>query len=60
MQQAFNFGQNAILVKGSHQGYTFEENINNSCNEWDVNKIYAIILPPTEAGTVNQPKDSDT
>jgi len=59
MQHAFNFGQNAILVKGSHQGYTFEENINNSCNEWDVNKIYAIILPPTEAGTVNQPKDSD-
>lgn len=59
MQHAFNFGQNAILVKGSHQGYTFEENINNSSNEWDVNKIYAIILPPTEAGTVNQPKDSD-
>ena len=59
MQHAFNFGQNAILVKGSHQGYTFEENINNSCNEWDVNKVYAIILPPTEGGTVDQPKDSD-
>jgi hypothetical protein len=24
MQHAFNFGQNAILVKGSHLGYTFE------------------------------------
>ena len=59
MQHAFNFGQNAILVKGSHLGYTFEENIKNSCTEWDVNKVYAIILPPTESGAVNQPKDSD-
>ena len=59
MQHAFNFGQNAILVKGSHLGYTFEENIRNSCDEWDVNKVYGIILPPTEFGAVNQPKDSD-
>jgi len=59
MQHAFNFGQNAILVKGSHLGYTFEENINNSCREWDVNKVYGILLPPTEFGAVNQPKDSD-
>lgn len=59
IQHAFNFGQNAILVKGSHLGYTFEENINNSCREWDVNKAYGIILPPTEYGAVNQPKDTD-
>ncbi len=59
IQHAFNFGQNAILVKGSHARYTFEENINNSCSEWDVNKAYGIILPPTEYGAVNQPKDSD-
>lgn len=59
MQHAFNFGQNAILVKGSHLDYTFEENINNSCREWDVNKAYGILLPPTEFGRVNQPKDSD-
>jgi hypothetical protein len=59
MQHAFNFGQNAILAKGSHLGYTFEENINNSCREWDVNKVYGILLPPSEAGTVNQPMDSD-
>ena len=50
MQHAFNFGQNAILVKGSHLKYTFEENINNSCREWDVNKIYGILLPPSEYG----------
>ena len=48
IQHAFNFGQNAILVKGSHAGYTFEENINNRCREWDVNKPYRILLPPTE------------
>src|SRR5688572_30333879 len=59
MQHAFNFGQNAILVKGSHLKYTFEENINNSCREWDVNKIYGILLPPSEYGVVNQPEDSD-
>jgi hypothetical protein len=59
MQHAFNFGQNAILVKGSHLGYTFEQNINNSCREWDVNQVYGILLPPTEFGAVNQPNDSD-
>lgn len=59
IQHAFNFGQNAILVKGSHLGYTFEENINNSCHEWDVNKVYGILLPPTEHGVVNQAKDSN-
>lgn len=59
IQHAFNFGQNAILVKGSHAGYTFEQNINNSCSEWDVNKVYGILLPPTEHGVVNQPADTD-
>lgn len=59
MQHAFNFGQNAVLVKGSHLGYTFEQNINNSCGEWDVNKVYGILLPPSENGVVNQPADSD-
>jgi hypothetical protein len=59
MQKAFAFGQNAILVKGSHLGYAFEENIANSCREWDVNKVYGILLPPSEFGAVNQPKDSD-
>ncbi|HUE82645.1 MAG TPA: carboxypeptidase-like regulatory domain-containing protein [Pyrinomonadaceae bacterium] len=59
MQHAFSFGQNAILVKGSHLKYTFEENINNSCREWDVNRVYGILLPPSEFGAVNQPNDSD-
>jgi hypothetical protein len=59
MQHAFGFGQNAILIKGSHLGYTFEQNINNSCREWEVNKVYGIQLPPSEFGAVNQPRDSD-
>ena len=59
MQHAFNFGQNAILVTSSRHGYTFEENIKNSCHEWDVNRVYGIVLPPSELGAVNQPKDSD-
>ena len=59
IQHAFNFGQNAILVKRSHAGYTFEQNINNSCSEWDVNKVYGILLPPSEFGVFNQPKDSE-
>jgi hypothetical protein len=59
IQHAFNFGQNAVLVKGSHAGYTFEQNIKNSCSEWDVNKVYGILLPPSEYGVVNQPADTD-
>ena len=59
MHTAFNFGQNAILVKGSHLGYSFEQNVTNSCDEWDVNKVYGILLPPSEFGVVNQPKDSE-
>ena len=59
IQHAFSFGQNAILIKGSHAGYSFEENISNSCNDWDVNKVYGIMLPPTEFGVVNQPRDLD-
>jgi hypothetical protein len=59
VQHAFNFGQNAVLVKGSHNGYTFEQNIDNSCREWDVNRVYGILLPPSEFGVVNQPTDSD-
>ena len=59
LQRAFEFGQNAILVKSAHLGYTFEQNINSSCGEWDVNKVYGILLPPSERAVVNQATDSD-
>jgi hypothetical protein len=59
MQHAFSFGENAIISQASYNGYTFEENIDNSCRTWDVNKVYGILRPPTEQGAVNQPGDAD-
>ena len=59
MQLAFSFGENAIISQASYNGYTFEENIDNSCRNWDVNKVYGILRPPTEQGVVNQPGDAD-
>jgi hypothetical protein len=59
IQHAFSFGENAIISQASYNGYTFEENVNNSCREWDVNKVYGILRPPTEQGVINQPKDND-
>ena len=59
MQHAFSFGENAIISQASYNGYPFEENIDNSCHNWDVNKVYGILRPPTEQGAVNQPGDAD-
>lgn len=59
MQKAFAFGENAIVSYAKYNGYSFGENINNSCSEWDVNKIYGILTPPSEKGVVNQPKDTE-
>jgi hypothetical protein len=50
IQHAFSFGENAIISQASYNGYTFEENVNYSCREWDVNKVYGILRPPTEQG----------
>ncbi|MGI8470070.1 MAG: carboxypeptidase regulatory-like domain-containing protein, partial [Pyrinomonadaceae bacterium] len=59
IQKAFDFGENAIVSYANYNGYTFEENVKNSCDEWDVNKIYGILTPPSEKGVVNQPKDME-
>ena len=59
MQKAFNFGENAIISQGAYNGYTFAENIENNCQNWDVNKLYGILRPPTEKGVINQPNDTD-
>ncbi len=59
IQHAFSFGENAIISQASYNGYSFEENVNNSCREWDINKVYGILRPPTEQGAVNQPDDAD-
>ena len=59
LQKAFNFGENAVISQSAYNGYTFAENIENNCKNWDVNKLYGILRPPTEKGLVNQPEDID-
>ena len=59
MQKAFDFGANAMVSYARYYGYTFAENVENNCREWDVNKLYGILVPPSEKGVVNQPKDTD-
>lgn len=59
MQKAFDFGANAIVSHASYNGYTFKENVENNCREWDVNKLYGILIPPSEKGVVNQPNDTE-
>ena len=59
MQNAFAFGENAVISQSAYNGYTFAENIENNCQEWNVNKVYGILRPPTEKGVINQPNDSD-
>ena len=59
MQKAFDFGANAIVSWARYNGYTFAENVENNCREWDVNKLYGILVPPSEKGTVNQPNDTE-
>jgi len=59
MQKAFDFGANAIVSQASYNGYTFAENVENNCREWDVNKLYGILVPPSEKGVVNQPNDTE-
>ena len=59
IQNAFAFGENAVISQAAYNGYTFAENIENNCREWNVNKVYGILRPPTEKGVINQPDDSD-
>ena len=58
IQHAFNFGENAIISQASYYGYTFAANIDSNCINWDVNKVYGMLRPPSEAGVVNQPGDT--
>jgi hypothetical protein len=58
MQEAFDFGENAILSAARYNGFTFAENVENNCHAWNVNKVYGILTPPTEKGVVNQPSDT--
>ncbi|HTG91878.1 MAG TPA: carboxypeptidase-like regulatory domain-containing protein [Pyrinomonadaceae bacterium] len=59
IQKAFNFGENAVISQAAYSGYDFTENIENNCKNWDINKLYGILRPPTEKGVINQPKDTE-
>ncbi len=58
IQRAFNFGENAIISQSGYYGYTFLANLDSNCINWDANKIYGILRPPSEKGAVNQPGDT--
>jgi hypothetical protein len=60
LYQAYFFGENAIMSMPSYGGYDFKDNLEKHCIEYDVNRIYGIIRPPSEQGFVNNPSDRDT
>jgi len=58
LQRAFNFGENSLICQADYAGYTFEACLDSSVNNWDINKIFGILRPPSEYGSVNQPGDT--
>ena len=58
LYRAYLFGVNGILNAPSYGEYPFKENIEKHCQEFDTNLVYGIILPPSERGVVNNPKDT--
>ncbi len=58
-QEAFQFGEYAILSRPSYGGYTFQEAIESRCFTHDVNRIWGMVVPPSEAGVVNNPADTE-
>lgn len=58
LYHAYLFGVNGILNAPSYGECLFKENIENHCQEFDSNLVYGIILPPSERGIANNPKDT--
>ncbi|MDD1753673.1 MAG: hypothetical protein LUQ38_11365 [Methanotrichaceae archaeon] len=58
LYQAYLFGDNAIMSAVSYGEYSFKENIEKHCLEFNVNRIHGIIRPPSEGGVVNNPNDN--
>ena len=48
IQNAFDFGENAMVSQPSYNGYTFAENVENNCHNWNVNKLYGMNLNSLE------------
>ena len=59
IQKAFDFGENAMVSHATYNGYTFAENVENNCHNWNINKLYGMLTPPSEKGVINQPADTD-
>jgi hypothetical protein len=58
LYHAYRFGVNGILNAPWYGEYLFKENIETHCQEFDTNLVYGIILPPSERGVPNNPKDT--
>ena len=41
IQNAFDFGENAMVSHATYNGYTFAENVENNCHNWDVTSCMA-------------------
>ncbi|MCJ7444613.1 MAG: hypothetical protein MUO26_08810 [Methanotrichaceae archaeon] len=58
LYKAYLFGENAILSRLEYGNYSFKEDIEKHCLEFNVNRVHGILLPPSEGGVVNNPSDN--
>lgn len=57
MQYEFRFGEMAMPDQAVDNGMDFMPEL-DSCISWNANRVVAILQPPTEQGTYNQPADT--
>jgi hypothetical protein len=57
MQYEFRFGEMAMPDQAIDNGMDFIPEL-DSCIAWNANRVVAILQPPTEQGTYNQPADT--
>ncbi|NYT02276.1 MAG: carboxypeptidase regulatory-like domain-containing protein [Methanosarcinales archaeon] len=59
LYSAYLFGENAILSRPEYGNYRFNENIERHCVEFDINRVHGMVVPPSEGGVVNNPRDDN-
>jgi hypothetical protein len=57
LEQVLTFGEMAISDQGDDYGLEFEPDV-DTCLQWNANRIFGIIQPPTERGIYNQVGDT--
>jgi hypothetical protein len=57
MEQVLRFGEMAIPDQAVDYGMNFIPQL-DSCQQWNANRIFGIIQPPTEDGVYNRPDDT--